>query len=335
VHPNSSSGTGGKPPLPTPPPTPPKTSKDSSDSDNEKAKGNGKEDEDNKRSTSAHTNKIEATPPEHAAVPKLRSCRDRKPSPYPHPVRPSPSVDSSPSSGGSSDEEEWDSDDEGSGVGGSENEGVEEDESQDGNEKGGYADGESGITGKGAGKVGVGEESARNRGVSRHARFDEDGQDGHEYNEEDDSDDYLYDDEDLPDASTQDEDHNNPNTDPTAEDGNEDLNVVQLLDRIFMSMTRNQPAVPAAPVNMHFRPDSHPSAQRRAELRDRLTNRGDDAYEIGYGVGLREAAMRRILTAEEWHALAVQTIGYCPGCPWCSQWIGYRGQGPERRGYRY
>lgn len=41
------------------------------------------------------------------------------------------------------------------------------------------------------------------------------------------------------------------------------------------------------------------------------------------GADLRgEVALRR-LSVEEWHALAMQMIGYCPGCPWCRYWVGW------------
>ncbi|KAK4106800.1 hypothetical protein N658DRAFT_31448 [Parathielavia hyrcaniae] len=103
------------------------------------------------------------------------------------------------------------------------------------------------------------------------------------------------------------------------------------------NLNRTIPADPLA--NMHFQnphPNIHPSVQRLVALQNELVDHGGNAYAlVGYELSVRREAvlLPRILTAEEWHALTVQTIGYCPGCRWCRQWAGWNRlwwpRGPE------
>jgi hypothetical protein len=49
---------------------------------------------------------------------------------------------------------------------------------------------------------------------------------------------------------------------------------------------------------------------------------GRSVFNHGFQLGLREAAAARAQRPAQWHALVVQTMGYCPGCAWC-EFLGF------------
>lgn len=73
--------------------------------------------------------------------------------------------------------------------------------------------------------------------------------------------------------------------------------------------------------NLGLDEDILPSSE--AEIQQ-LIERGNDAgmAEHLYRLGLRETAVVRVLAVHQWHAVAVQTMGYCTGCTWCTRWEG-------------